>query len=90
MKDFNRFEGKKDETEENADVFSRFASFAARYEGKSGDELIRAILKEAEEGRKRGTLTDEKIDEFCRTIEPFLNVKQKKILSSVVQKIKNK
>lgn len=92
MKDFNRYEGKKNEEgnpESESDVFGRFASFAARYEGKSGDELVRAIVKEAEEGRKRGTLTDEKIDEFCRTIEPFLNAKQKKILASVVKKIKS-
>lgn len=90
MKDFSRYEGKKKEKgNPESDVFGRFASFAARYEGKSGDELVRAIVKEAEEGRKRGTLTDEKIDEFCRTIEPFLNVNQKKILGSVVKKIKS-
>ena len=92
MKDFDSFTS--DKTAANSggmdkSVFSYFSSLAAKYEGKSGDELIKAILKEAEKGRKNGTLTDADIDNFAATLSPMLNDKQRKILDGVVKKLKN-
>ncbi|MBQ7642607.1 MAG: hypothetical protein IJS67_01775 [Clostridia bacterium] len=92
MKDFNDYEPKKDagSTAISEDAFNLFSRLAAKYEGKSGGELMKAIIEEAENGRKRGTLTDEDIDKFAQTISPMLSDGQKKILNTVVAKIKKK
>ena len=92
MKDFDSFTPEEEfVAPENMDkgVFSYFSSLAAKYEGKSGDELVKAIIKEAEKGRKNGTLTDADIDNFAAAITPMLNDKQRKVLTGVVKKLKS-
>ena len=90
MKDFNSYEPEHgdDVPAFDGDVMSTFARLAEKYEGKSGDELIAAIIKEAERSRKNGTLTDEDIDKFSAAISPMLSAKQKIMLGAVVSKIK--
>ena len=51
---------------------------------------MKAILKEAEKGRKNGTLSDGDIDNFSDMISPMLNAEQKKTLEKVVKRLKNK
>ncbi|MBR2337304.1 MAG: hypothetical protein IKA61_05125 [Clostridia bacterium] len=92
MKDFNSFQGSQGSRDEklnfNGSPYEMFASLSKKYEGKSSDELMQAILKQAEQGRKNGTLTDSDIDNFVSTVTPLLNDKQKKTLAAVVNRLK--
>lgn len=92
MKDFNSFKSqskKATETSENySSPYELFASLSQKYEGKSSDELMSAIIKQAEISRKNGTLSNSDIDNFASTVAPLLNDKQRKTLQSVVKRLK--
>lgn len=89
MKDFSEFTPQeKKETNGSGDINSQFMKFASAYEGKSADEVMSAILAEAEKGQKNGTLTDADVDKFASTVSPFLTDKQRKMLNVIVKKIK--
>lgn len=89
MKDFSEFTPQeKKETNGSGDINSQFMKFASAYEGKSADEVMSAILAEAEKGKKNGTLTDEDVDRFASAVSPFLTDKQRKMLNVIVKKIK--
>lgn len=89
MKDFSEFTPQdKKETSGSGDINSQFMKFASGYEGKSADEVMSAILAEAEKGKKNGTLTDEDVDRFASAVSPFLTDKQRKMLNVIVKKIK--
>ena len=91
MRDFNSYNGKKKETEKlSGNAMNVLNSFAKKYEGANENDLISAIMLEAEKGRKNGTLTDADIDNFASTIAPMLNATQREKLKSVVKKIKGK
>lgn len=93
MKDFNNFKNENSESETRADysdIPKQFAALSAAYEGKSADEIMKAILKEAEKGRKNGTLSDKNIDDFSAMISPMLTAEQRKTLERVVKRLKNK
>ena len=94
MKDFNSY-AREENGEKGAgtgsgsvDPFELFSKLSREYEGKSSDEMIRAIIKEAEKGRKNGTLTDSDIDNFASAVAPLLNDKQRKMLGLVVARLK--
>ena len=89
MKDFKDY--KEEEVisaGKSPDVMKTFRELASKYEGKSGDEMMNAIIEEAEKNRKNGKLTDKDIDDFVATISPMLSAKQKLMLKAVVAKIK--
>lgn len=92
MKDFNSFksQSKKDgaKTSASSSPYELFATLSKNYEGKSSEELMQAIIKQAEEGRKNGTLTDRDIDNFASTVSPLLNDKQRKMLNTVIARLK--
>lgn len=103
MKDFNDFnkgdvpggqtaDGKQTKQKNNpvtADIAGQFSALASEYEGKNADEIMRAILKEAEKGRKNGTLSDKDIDDFSDMISPMLTDGQRKTLDKVVKRLKS-
>lgn len=72
-----------------ADIAGQFSALASEYEGKNADEIMRAILKEAEKGRKNGTLSDKDIDDFSDMISPMLTDGQRKTLDKVVKRLKS-
>ena len=89
MKDFSEFTPQeKKETNGSGDINSQFMKFASAYEGKTADEVMSAILAEAEKGKKNGTLTDADVDKFASTVSPCLTDKQRKMLNVIVKKIK--
>ncbi len=96
MKDFNDFKNESVKPEgknaqgDYSDIPKQFAALSAAYEGKSADEIMKAILKEAERGRKNGTLSDGDIDNFSEMISPMLTGEQRKTLDKVVKRLKNK
>ena len=91
MKDFNSFKSNKKKQENQSfgnSPYEIFANLSKKYEGKSSDELMQAIIKQAEIGRKNGTLSDSDIDNFASTVYPLLNDKQRKTLNTVVARLK--
>ncbi len=88
MRDFNSYKpnNNDDKTVNNLDLLK---SLAKKYEGASEDDIISAIMREAEKGRKKGTLSDSDIDNFANMIYPMLNASQRKKLGEVVEKIKS-
>ena len=50
--------------------------------------MISAIKKEAEKGRKNGTLSNKDIDNFASMLLPMLNGSQKAELKSIVEELK--
>ena len=61
---------------------------AAAYSGKSSADVMTSILRQAEESKRNGTLTDEEIDEFYRQFSPLLDNVQKRRLKVIVEKLK--
>ena len=99
MRDFNDFKtcdaagignngGDKAAISMNGNIAEQFAALASAYEGKNADEIMKAILTEAERGRKNGTLTDADIDNFSAMLAPMLTAEQNKMLGKIVKKIK--
>ena len=59
-----------------------------QYEGKSGVEMFRTLLKQAEASKRAGTLTNEQIDEFYAQFSPMLPNAQRKKLDEVIADLK--
>lgn len=94
MKDFNsyvnneRASGDRSEGVENyggIDVSALLRALAGKYEGADEDAVIAAIVAEAERGRANGTLTDDDLLNFERTVSPMLSAPQRKKLQKVVK-----
>lgn len=91
MRDFNDYKKPTDEkigAAFSGDAFDMLGKLSAAYEGKSADEILRAIISEAEKGRRNGTLSDADIDNFAATVSPMLDEKQRKTLKAIVAKLK--
>ena len=85
MRDFNNYStGSKSQK----DTMDAIKNFAGKYEGASENELILEIMKEAEKGKRNGTLSDSDIDRFKNMLEPMLNSAQRQKLYKVIEKIK--
>ena len=90
MKDFDSF-AKENKVPENGipdDVADAAKKMARAFEGKGEGELLRAIYKEAESGRRAGTLTDAELDNFYAAVAPMLEGAKRKKLEAVIQKLK--
>lgn len=90
MQDFNDYVNNcsKGKGAEGNDLFNLVNSLAGQFDGKSQNELMRAIFEEAKKGKERGTLTNADIDNFACSLAPFLDEKKKKMLYKVVAELK--
>lgn len=87
MRNFNNFDS--NQVDKN-DAMGILRSFAKKYEGASEQDIISAILKEAEKGKRNGTLKDSDIDNFANMLYPMLNASQRKHLEKIIKTIKEK
>ena len=87
MRDFNNYTPKNEGM--SKDAMGILKSFASKYEGANETELLNEIIKQAEQGRKNGTLKDSDIDNFKNMLLPMLNSEQRVKLLKVIDKIKN-
>lgn len=85
----HRQEGNKQSKNSNQNAFDMLKRVAKRYEGASEQDLIAAIIEEANRAKKAGTLSEAEIQNFVNTISPMLNEKQRKQLEKILQKIKD-
>ena len=91
MKDFNSYskeDQKKAEEELPEDVADMAKKMAAAFDGKGEGDLLRAIYKEAEKGRKNGSLSDADLDNFYAALSPMLDGAKSKKLAFVISKLK--
>ena len=73
---------------EQSDMENFAKQMLGQYEGKSGMEMFRTLLKQAEASKRAGTLTNEQIDEFYMQFSPMLNAMQRKKLEEVINDLK--
>ncbi len=85
MEDFNSYSKNQQNPENLADMVKRLSS---EFDGKSQNDLFRAIYAEAEKNKKNGTLTNQELDNFARMIAPMLDQKQRNYLNKIVEKLK--
>ena len=94
MEDFNSYvennKGKKvDPSQElNGNLVNMITSLASKYNGASENELLMAIYKEAEKGRRNGTLSDRDLDNFAKMLAPLLDDKKRAKLKKVIEQLK--
>ena len=68
MKDFNSFSGEEKKQSASDDAVDMAKMMAKAFEGKGEADILRAIYKEAERGRKAGTLTGKGEADILRAI----------------------
>ena len=90
MEDFRSYENSKkgDENISGSGVFDLVKSLSQKFDGKSQNELFSAIYKEAEKGKRNGTLSNADLDRFAQTLSPFLDDKKKGYLNKIVKELK--
>lgn len=88
MKDFNSFSGEEKKQSASDDAVDIAKMMAKAFEGKGEADILRAIYKEAERGRKAGTLTDSDLDNFYAALYPMLDSAKRKKLEQVINKLK--
>ena len=88
MQDFNDYSKNFNENLNEGDIAELVKRLSQRFDGKSQNDLLKAIYEEALRGKKNGTLTNEQIDNFQRILSPMLDDKKRKMLNKVVEEIK--
>ena len=94
MQDFNSYSEQEKHAQKKAEQAAAESDalakqLAAALAGKGEADILRAIYKEAERGRKAGTLTDEELDRFAAAIAPLLDAAKRKKLEQVIKKLKS-
>lgn len=87
----NKSEGenfKNKEQSANNGLFGMISGIAQKFDGKSQNELLSAIYKEAKKGKENGTLSNADIDRFVGMLSPVLDDKKRKILFKIAEDIK--
>lgn len=89
MSDFASYSEKNKAKEKSADEWiSEAKRVASKYEGKSENDLLKAIYTQAVEGKRNGTLSNEQIDAFYRQFSPMLDAGKRKKLAKIVEQLK--
>ena len=91
MQDFNEYANNPENFNErgtNGDLFRTVSDLAKKFDGKNGNDLLRAVYAEAERGKKNGTLSNADLDKFAPTLSPLLDEKKRALLKKVVADLK--
>lgn len=80
----------KDLTPEQRRQFEAMKNTAAKYRGRSEDELMRELKQTVQKDKAVGTLTDKKMENFQKKISPMLNEQQRKKLDKIMKELKGK
>ena len=93
MQDFNSFVNDEKQKQQNfgdmdKNLYDLVGSLASRFDGKSQQELIKAIYEEAKKGKQNGTLSNAQIDDFVSKLSPLLDDKKRKMLVNIANELK--
>ena len=69
-------------------LYEKVFKLAKQFDGKSQNELLRAIYEEAEKGKRAGTLTNAEIDNFVALLSPILDSKKRSYLHKIAADLK--
>lgn len=69
-------------------LYETVSRLAKNFDGKSQNDLLRAIFAEAEKGKRAGTLTNAEIDNFVALLSPALDAKKRAYLRKIAEDIK--
>lgn len=92
MQDFNEYSknfNSKDVGDTEKSIMDLVKNLSKKFDGKSQNDLLKAIYEEALKGKRNGTLSNEQIDTFYSVLAPMLDDKKRKLLRKVVEEIKN-
>lgn len=87
MQDFNDY-AKNSKNLGGGDLFKTVTELSKKLDGKSGNDILKAIYAEAERGKRNGTLTNADIDNFAAALSPMLDEKKKTLLKKIVVELK--
>ncbi len=93
MQDFNSFVNDEKQKGQNLgdmdkNLYDLVGSLANRFDGKSQQDLIKAIYAEAKKGKQNGTLSNAQIDDFVSQLSPLLDDKKRKMLIKIANELK--
>lgn len=95
MKDFKSFsdgrDGKGNSPDggfENDKGVNMIKKVAAGMKGKSSGDIMRAVIEEAERGKRAGTLTNADLDNFYNLMAPTLDGFKRQKLKSIIARLK--
>ena len=95
MKDFKSFsdgrDGKGNSPDggfENDKGVNMIKKVAAGRQGKSSGDIMRAVIEEAERGKRAGTLTNADLDNFYNLMAPTLDGFKRQKLKSIIARLK--
>lgn len=94
MEDFNSYvnNAKNNKTKVpngmDKNLYNLVSSLAGRFDGKSQNDLIKAIYQEAKKGKEQGTLSNADIDNFVSMLSPMLDDKKRKMLIKIADELK--
>ena len=98
MQDFNDYvnssksnndkNGSYSNTGDYDNIMNMVSNLAGKFDGKSQNDLMRAVYEQAKKGKKNGTLKNSDIDRFASMLAPMLDSSQKKMLNRVVAELK--
>lgn len=90
MQDFGKFseEMKNKRVSGGNALYDTAVNIAKSFDGKDQGELLKAVYKEAERGKRAGTLTNAEIDNFVAVLSPALDAKKRKYLLKIAEELK--
>ena len=84
IRDFGRDGGKSDNSTLKEDV----QAVAAKYAGRSEEELLRALKQNVAEAKRNGSFSVEQLDSFVSFVSSSLDEQSRRRLLSLVEMIK--
>ena len=93
MEDFNSYvnNAKNNKTKVpngmDKNLYNLVSSLAGKFDGKSQNDLIKAIYQEAKKGKEQGTLSNTDIDNFVSMLSPMLDDKKRKMLLKIADEL---
>ena len=89
MEDFNNYAKNHTSSEKKGGgLFETVSRISKQFDGKSTDELLRAIYKEAETRKRAGTLSNAEIDGFVAMLSPALDAVKRRYLIKIAEDLK--
>ena len=84
----NRTGGGTDNGNGNDTITELTKKLAETFNGQPTGAMLKSILREAEEKKRAGLLTNAEIDAFYEQFSPMLNAQQRATLKNVVERLK--
>lgn len=95
MKDFKSFSDGRDGKGNSPDGgfeddkgVNMIKKVAAGMKGKSSGDIMKAVIEEAERGKRAGTLTNADLDNFYNLMAPTLDGFKRQKLKSIIARLK--